>query len=159
MCFKEMRVQLWVHWLRQLLQPGWTFGWHVVSWLLYENDAWHWWPCYFLSCRRFCTEQQVSYALELATLLLLNNTNIYLINEMPSYLHSRKTVVNDKWKPGRLSVRYNNRYRQFSNETFRCIDLNHTTRLKSSVGQHVLTSGNLSVSKQQKCNIISKWSR
>jgi len=39
----------------------------------------------FLSCRHFSTGQQVFYNLELAALLLLN-TNIYLINEIPSYL-------------------------------------------------------------------------
>ena len=39
----------------------------------------------FLSCRHFSIEQQVFYNLELAALLLLN-TNIYVINEIPSYL-------------------------------------------------------------------------
>jgi len=39
----------------------------------------------FLSCRHFSSEQQVFYTLELAVLLLLN-TNICLINEIPSYL-------------------------------------------------------------------------
>jgi len=28
-------VQFWVHRIRQLRQPIWTFGWQLVSWLLY----------------------------------------------------------------------------------------------------------------------------
>ena len=39
----------------------------------------------FLSCRHFCIKQQVFYNLELVA-LLLPNTVIYLINEIPSYL-------------------------------------------------------------------------
>jgi hypothetical protein len=39
----------------------------------------------FLSCRHFSVRQQVFCSLELAALLLLN-TNMYRINEIPSYL-------------------------------------------------------------------------
>ena len=49
-----------------------------------------------LSCRHFSIGQQVFYNLEIAALLLLN-TNIYLIKEIPSYLivvrRSCKTYV------------------------------------------------------------------
>jgi len=49
----------------------------------------------FLSVdRHFSVEQQVFCNLELAALLLLN-TNIHLINEIPSYLTVVKTVVYD----------------------------------------------------------------
>jgi len=39
----------------------------------------------FLSCRHFSSGQQLFYNLELADLLLLN-TILYLINEIPFYL-------------------------------------------------------------------------
>jgi len=39
----------------------------------------------FQSCLHFSIGQQIFYNLELANLLLLN-TNIYLINEIPFYL-------------------------------------------------------------------------
>jgi len=47
------------------------------------------------SCRVdiFPIEQQVFYVLETAALLLLNDTNIYFINEIPSYMYTRKTLV------------------------------------------------------------------
>jgi len=39
----------------------------------------------------FSIEQQVFYILELTT--LLNNTNVHLINKIPSYLYSSMTAV------------------------------------------------------------------
>ena len=41
-------------------------------------------PDYYLQSRHFFIEQEVFYILERAA--LLNDTNIYLINEIPSYL-------------------------------------------------------------------------
>jgi len=57
---------------------------HLVSWLLYDNGNVIDDPG-SLTCRHFCIQQQVFYDLEIAVLLLLN-TNIWLINEIPSYL-------------------------------------------------------------------------
>jgi hypothetical protein len=47
----------------------------------------------FLSCRHFPIEQQVFYILDPAAFLLLNNTSLYLVNEILSDLYIRKTVV------------------------------------------------------------------
>ena len=65
-CYTEIRVQFWFHWVWQLCQASWTFGWQCPGCfmtLILDIDVLD-----FLSCRHFSIGQQVFYNLELASL-------------------------------------------------------------------------------------------
>ena len=93
-CYTDIRVQIWVHLVLKLHQPNWTFGWHLVTWLLHDSDDWHLWLCLLPVISTFLYWRKVFFILELAA--LQNNTNIFLMNEMPSYLYSRKPWTRQK---------------------------------------------------------------